>query len=254
MILAFDIGNTNIVLVGITDGKIDFIARTSTDRIKTADQYGIQIKNILELYNVDINKISGSIIASGVPPVLNAMKNAVELVTGSKPLVVGPGVKTGLNIVMDNPATVGADRIVCAIAGLSLAKTPLTIIDMGTATTIDVVDANKNYIGGLIMPGLKSSLDSLSEKAAQLPEISIEQPKQVIGKNTVDCMRNGFMYGFASMLDGCIERVEEQIGQKTSVIITGGLSKFVVPLCKREMLYADDLLLTGLYIIYKKNT
>ncbi|MBQ9519219.1 MAG: type III pantothenate kinase [Firmicutes bacterium] len=253
MILAIDIGNTNIVMGGITDGKIEFIARTSTDRIKTADQYGIQIKNILELYNIDIKKIDGSIIASVVPPVLNAMKGAVELVTGSKPLIVGPGVKTGLNIVMDNPASVGADRIVCAIAGLSMHKPPLVMIDMGTATTIDVVDENKNYIGGCIMPGLKSSLDALSEKAAQLPEISLEEPKSIIGKNTVDCMRSGFMFGFASMLDGCIDRVEEHLGKKANVIITGGLSRFIKPLCRREMTFADDLLLTGLYIIYKKN-
>ena len=253
MILAIDIGNSNIVLGGITDGIIDFIARTSTDRIKTADQYGIQIKNILELYNVDAKKIDGSIIASVVPPVMNAIKGAVELVTGCKPLVVGPGVKTGLNIVMDNPGSVGADRIVCAIAGLSMNKPPLVMIDMGTATTIDVVDEKKNYIGGCIMPGLRSSLDALSEKTAQLPEISLEAPKNIIGKNTVDCRCSGFLYGFASMLDGCIERVEEQLGQKVSVIITGGLSRFVMPLCKRKMTYADDLLLKGLYIIYKKN-
>lgn len=252
MLLAIDVGNTNIVMGGITEGKIDFIARTSTDRIKTDAQYGIQIKNILELYNVDINRIKGCVISSVVPPVLNALKGAVELVTGCKPLIVGPGVKTGLNILMDNPAAVGSDLIVNAVAALNEYKPPLIIIDMGTATTISVVDEKKNYIGGCIMPGIKTSLDALSARAAQLPEISLEDPKNIIGKNTVDCMRNGFVYGNAAMLDGYIERIEEQMG-KCTTIITGGLSRFIVPHCKKSMIYSEDLLLKGLYVIYNMN-
>lgn len=252
MILTIDIGNSNIVLGGITDGNIDFIARTSTDRIKTIDQYGIQIKNILELYNVNINTITGSIISSVVPPVSNAVKGAVELVTGCTPMVVGPGIKTGLNILMDDPASVGADLIVNAVAALDMFKPPIIIVDMGTATTISVVDKNRNYIGGSIMPGVKTSLDALSAKAAQLPEISLENPKHIIGKNTVDCMRSGFVYGNAAMLDGYIERIEETVG-KCTFVITGGLSRFITPYCKKDIAYVEDLLLRGLYIIYNKN-
>lgn len=253
MLLAIDIGNTNIVIGCITNGKIDFIARTSTDKRKTDDQYGIQIKNILELYNVNIKEITGSIISSVVPPVLNAVKRAVKMVTGKDAMVVGPGVKTGLNILMDNPATVGTDLIVNAVAALAEYKPPLIIIDMGTATTISVVDKNRNYIGGCIMPGIKISLEALSSRTAQLPHISLEEPKSAIGKNTIDCMRSGVIYGNAGMIDGCIDRIEQELGEKTTVIMTGGLGRFIVDYCKHSFVYSDDLLLKGLYIIYNKN-
>lgn len=254
MLLAIDIGNTNIVIGCITDGKIDFIARTSTDKSKTADQYGIQIKNILELYGVDSKKINGSIISSVVPPVLNAVKSAVVMVTGIDPMIVGPGIKTGLNILMDNPATVGSDLIVNAVAALADYEPPIIIIDMGTATTISVVDKNKNYIGGFIMPGIRVSLDALSSRTAQLPHISLEDPKQIIGKNTIDCMRSGIIYGNAGMIEGCVKRVEEELGEKATVVVTGGLGKYIAKHCNIDIVCAEDLLLKGLDIIYRKNS
>ena len=253
MILAIDIGNTNIVLGGITHGKVDFMARLSTNRIKTEDEYGVEIMNVLKLYNVDRRKIEGGIISSVVPSVLNAIKLAVEMVIGSEPLVVGPGIKTGLNILMDNPGAVGSDRIVSAIAALNEFKPPIIIVDMGTATTIDVIDKKKNYIGGAIMPGVNISLQALSSQTAQLPSIGLEKPKRAIGKNTIECMRSGVVFGTAGMIDGCVERIKEELGEDCNVIITGGLGKNFAEVCKGSYKYDGELLLKGLYIIYTKN-
>lgn len=253
MILAIDIGNTNIVIGCISDGKVEFMARLSTNRIKTEDEYGVQIMNVLKLYNVDRRKIEGGIISSVVPPVLSAIKLAVEMVIGKEPLVVGPGVKTGLNILMDNPGAVGSDRIVSAVAALTMYKPPILIVDMGTATTIDTIDAKGNYVGGCIMPGVNISLQALSSRTAQLPAISFEKPKKAIGKNTIDCMRSGVVFGTAGMIDGCVERIEEELGKKCNVIITGGLGKNFAEICKGDYEYDPELLLKGLYIIYNKN-
>ncbi len=253
MILVIDIGNTNIVLGGITEGKVDFMARLSTNRIKTEDEYGIDIMNILKLYSVDRKKIEGGIIASVVPPITSAIKLAVKKVIGQEPLVVGPGVKTGLNILMDNPSAVGSDLIVSAVAALDEFKPPIIVVDMGTATTIAVVDKNRNYIGGAIMPGVNISLQALSAGAAQLPAISLEKPKKAIGKNTIECMRSGVVFGTAGMIDGCVERIESEVGEKCQVVITGGLGKNFAEICKGDYIYNEELLLKGLYIIYKKN-
>lgn len=253
MLLAIDIGNTNIVLGTILDGEIQFVARIATDRTQTEDEYAIELKNILELYRVDVLSIKDSIISSVVPPVFNAIKQAVFKVTGKLPIVVGPGVKNGLNILMDNPAQVGSDLVVNAVAGLKEYKPPLIIVDMGTATTISVVDKNRNYIGGCIMPGVKISLDALSRIAAQLPAISLENPKKNIGKNTIDCMRSGVINGNAAMIDGMILRIEEELSEKATVIATGGVAKFIVPYCKKEIICDENLLLKGLYYIYQKN-
>lgn len=254
MILAIDIGNTNIVLGAVTNGNIDFMARISTDKLKTEDEYGAQILSIMNLYHIDVNHFEGGIISSVVPPVLNCIKKAITRLIGKEPMVVGPGVKTGLNILMDNPATVGSDMIVCAVAALEQYKPPVMIVDMGTATTISVVDKNRNYIGGCIMPGVNVSLEAISNKTAQLPHISLEKPKSAIGKNTIDCMRSGVLYGNAAMIEGCIERMEEEIGQKTNVVVTGGLGKNIAALCKRQFDYDPELLIKGMYIIYKKNS
>ncbi len=254
MILAIDIGNSNIVFgVMDKDGKSVFNSRIKTDSSRTADQYAIDFKNILELYGADKNAINGGIISSVVPPVLNAVKQAVKTVTGIEPLVVGPGIKTGLNILMDNPAQVGSDLIVTAVAALSLYKPPVIIIDMGTATTIEVVDKNKNYIGGCICPGVKTSLDALSGKTAQLPYISLSDPKNPIGKNTIDCMRSGIIYGSAAMIDGLIDYFEEELGSKTQRVATGGISSKIIPYCKNKIDVCENLLMQGLFTIYYKN-
>jgi len=255
MILAIDIGNTNIVL-GVIDNKtgdIFFTARISTDRTFTADQYGVQFKNIIELYNVDSDNIDGCIISSVVPPVLNAVSGGVKRLTGLDSIIVGPGVKTGLNILMDNPAQLGSDLVVNAVSALEKFKPPIIIVDMGTATTVSVVDSKKNYIGGCIMPGIRVSLDAISKNAAQLPGISLSEPKRTIGKNTVECMRSGVIYGNAAMIDGMIERIEEELGSKGTVIATGGIAELIMPYCKKKIIYDENLLLRGLYFIYKKN-
>lgn len=254
MILAIDIGNTNIVTGVITkEGRALFNSRIKTDSSRTADQYAIDLKNILELYGTRAGDIDGSIISSVVPPVLNAIKVAVKIVTGKYPLIIGPGIKTGLNILTDNPSATGSDRIVTAVAALSKFKPPIIIIDMGTATTIEVVDKNKNYIGGCICPGVMTSLDALSSKAAQLPFISLEKPKNAIGKNTVDCMRNGVILGSAAMLDGLIDYFEEELGEKTTHVATGGLNQKIIPYCRHKIYSCENLLMEGLYIIYNKN-
>ena len=253
MLLAIDIGNTNIVIGGIRDDKIIFKARIATDRTRTSDQYGVEIKNMVEAFGAKIADISDCIISSVVPPVFNSVKTGVIKVIGKQPMVVVPGLKTGLNIHVDVPSQVGSDRIVVAVAALAEYKAPLILMDMGTATTIEVVEPDNIYMGGVIFPGVKVSLDALTSRAAQLPGISLDQPKNVIGKNTVDCMRSGMMYGSAAMIDGLVERMEEELGHSCTLIATGGLAQFITPLCKRKIIVEKDLLLKGLNIIYKKN-
>lgn len=254
MILAVDIGNSNIVLGCIDEKNIYFVARIATDPLKSSDQYAVEIKNIVELYGLSLSKIDGSIISSVVPPLSNTVKESVRMITNKKTLVVAPGLKTGLNILMDNPAQLGSDLVVVSVAALSEYENSLIIIDMGTATTMSVIDKNRNYIGGAIIPGVKLSIDALSSRTAQLPHISLEPPKKIIGKNTIECMTSGCICGNAAILDGMIERIEEELGYPTTVIATGGLSQFIVPLCKHKITYDENLLLKGLYIIYKKNS
>ena len=253
MLLAIDIGNTNIVIGGIKDNQIVFEARIATDRSKTSDQYAVDIKDILSLFDVKAEDIQDCIISSVVPPVFNSVRTGILKVTGKSPMVVGPGLKTGLKIHMDNPAQVGSDRIVIAVAALAEYKPPLILMDLGTATTLEVVAEDNSYLGGCIIPGVRISLDALTSRTAQLPGIRLEQPKRVIGKNTVDCMRSGIMYGTAAMIDGMLDRIEEELGTSTTVIATGGIAQFVVPLCRREIKLEKDLMLKGLNLIYQKN-
>ncbi len=253
MLLAIDIGNTNLVIGCMEGDQILFKARIATDHNRTSDQYGVEIKNMIEAYGVNIFDIDDCIISSVVPPVFNSVKTGIYKVTGLQPMVVGPGLKTGLNIHMDVPSQVGSDRIVIAVAALAEYQAPLILMDLGTATTIEVVEPENKYIGGIIFPGVRVSLDALTSRAAQLPGISLDQPRHVIGKNTVDCMRSGMMYGTAAMIDGLIERIEEELGHSATIIATGGMAQFITPLCKREIILDKDLLLKGLNEIYKKN-
>lgn len=254
MLLAIDIGNTNIVIGGIDGGgKIAFEARIATDRIKTSDQYGAEIKSMLSLFDTKPRDVADCIISSVVPPVFNSVRTGVMKVTGKAPMVVGPGLKTGLNIQMDTPSQVGSDRIVIAVAALAEYEPPLTLLDLGTATTIEVVGKGSAYLGGCIIPGVRISLEALTSRTAQLPGISLDRPKKIIGKNTVDCMRSGIMYGTAAMLDGMLDRVEEELGFSTTVVATGGMAQSIIPLCRREIKLERDLLLKGLNIIYQKN-
>lgn len=253
MILAIDMGNTNIVIGCIDSDQTYFAERITTNHNKTGMEYAINIKNILEIHGIDTAKIEGAILSSVVPPLNAAISSAVKKILGYHPMLVGSGIKTGMNILMDNPKTVGSDMIVDAVAAIRDYPSPIIIIDMGTATTMSVVDQAGNYIGGVILPGLRVSLDSLSRNAAQLPDISLDIPKKVIGKNTIDCMRSGIMYGNAGMIDGIIDRMEAELGQKASVVATGGLSRFIVPLCRHKIVYDEALLLKGLLILYEKN-
>ena len=253
MLLAIDIGNTNIVIGCMRDDEIVFKARIATDRLRTSDQYGVEIKNMIEAFGVNLKEIDDCIISSVVPPVFNSVRTGVLKIIGKQPMVVSPGLKTGLNIHVDVPSQVGSDRIVIAVAALAEYEAPLILMDLGTATTIEVVVPDNVYLGGVIFPGVMVSLDALTSRAAQLPGISLDKPKAVIGKNTVDCMRSGMMYGTAAMIDGIIERIEEELGHKTTIVATGGLARFITPLCKREIILERDLLLEGLNIIYKKN-
>ena len=253
MLLAIDIGNTNIVIGGISNDTIVFKARIATDRIKTSDQYGVEIKNMLEAFGVKCSDVDDCIISSVVPPVFNSLNTGVIKVIGKKPMVVGPGLKIGLNIHMDIPSQVGSDLIVAAVAALDGYEAPILLIDMGTATTIQVIEPRNVFIGGVILPGVMLSLDALSSRAAQLPGISLEKPRQIIGKNTIDCMRSGAMYGTAAMIDGIIDRIARELGHSFTVIATGGIAQFIIPLCDHEITLEKDLQLKGLNLIYKKN-
>ena len=253
MILAIDIGNTNIVL-GCVDGeKTYFIERLSTIKTKMELEYAIDIKMVLDIHGIDPTKLEGAIVSSVVPQITSVVKEAAQKIIKKETLVVGPGVKTGLNILMDNPAQLGSDLVADAVAGIAEYKPPLIIFDLGTATTVSVVDAKKNYIGGMIYPGINVSLNALTANASQLQGIGLEAPKKIIGKNTIECMKSGVLYSSAAALDGIIERLEEELGQKATAIATGGLAKKVVPYCKKKIISDDDLLLKGLRVIYDKN-
>ena len=253
MLLAIDIGNTNIVMGCIRNDEILFTARIATERNRTSDQYGVEIKNMLETFGVCTDDISDCIISSVVPPVFNSVKTGVIKVIKRQPMIVGAGLKTGLNLHVPVPSQVGSDRIVIAVAALAEYKAPLILMDLGTATTIEVVEPENVYVGGVIFPGVKTSLDALVNNAAQLPGVSLDQPKKVIGNNTVDCIRSGMMYGTAAMIDGIVDRMEEELGHSATLIATGGMAQFITPLCKHSIILDRDLLMKGLNILYKKN-
>ena len=253
MILTIDIGNSNIVLGGVKDDQIIFEARLRTEVTKTSDQYCVDLKILMEVYGVSNKDIEGTIIASVVPQVLNSMRTAIQKLTGKVPLVVGPGLKTGLNILLENPGQTGADLVVADVAALREHKPPLIVIDMGTATTMSVLDKNGAHIGGCIIPGVKISMDALTDRTALLPGLQLDQPKKAIGRNTIDAMRSGIMLGTACMLDGMVERMEAELGCKTTVIITGGIAKFIAPMCKTPMIYDKDLIIKGLAALYRDN-
>lgn len=253
MILTVDIGNSNIVIGGVQDDEIVFEARLRTESTKTSDQYCVDLKILLDVYGISPREIEGGIIASVVPQVLNSFQTAIKKLTGHTPLVVGPGLKTGLNILLENPSQTGADLVVGCVAALREHKPPMIVVDMGTATTMVVLDKNGALVGGCICPGVKISMDALTERTALLPGLQLDQPKKAIGRNTIDCMRSGIMMGSAAMLDGMIDRMEEELGCQTTVLATGGIAKFVLPLCKHTIHYDKDLLVKGLAVLYREN-
>lgn len=253
MILAIDVGNTNIVIGCCKENNIKFVERLSTNPSNTVLEYVISFKTVLELYNIDPLSIEGGIISSVVPSVVTAIKSAVKKLTGKDFMVIGPGLKTGLSICIDNPAQLGSDLVVDAVAGINEYDLPLVIFDMGTATTVSVIDDNKNYLGGMIIPGVSVSLNSLISRTSQLPKISLDPPKRIIGKNTIECMKSGILYSAASSIDGIIERIEEDLGKKVCAIATGGLAGIIIPYCNHNVILDDELLLKGLLLIYNRN-
>lgn len=253
MILAIDVGNTNIVIGGFEGEKILFRERVSTNRTATDLEYAVTVKTALHMNHFSVESVDGAVMSSVVPSVTSTFSRAIEKLCDVEVLVVGPGVKTGLSIVIDNPKQLGSDLVVDAVAGIHEYKVPMIVIDMGTATTFSVIDKNKNYIGGLITPGMAVATDALVSRTSQLQRFSFDVPKRVIGTNTVDCMKSGIMYSNATAIDGIIDRIEEELGEKCTVVATGGLSGTVTPLCRKEIILDDDLLLKGLMVIYKKN-
>lgn len=253
MILAIDVGNTNIV-IGCCEGKsIKFVERISTKPDNTVLEYAVSFKTVLELYGIDPQSIDGAIISSVVPSVTYTISSAVKKIVGVEAKVIGPGIKTGVNIVIDNPAQLGSDLVVDAAAGIAEYPLPLIIFDMGTATTASVIDKNGNYLGGMIIPGVNISLNALTAGTSQLPRINLVPPKKVIGRNTVDCMKSGILFGTAASLDGIIDRIEAELGEKATVVATGGLAGSIIPYCNKKIILDDELLLKGLIVIYNKN-
>lgn len=253
MLLAIDIGNTNITLGVYDEQVLLFTGRLTTENKTTADQYAIYIKDVLALHNCSQEDIEDCIIASVVPTVATAVKQAISFLCDIVPLELGPGIKTGLNIKIDNPAQLGADLVAGAVGAINEYTLPCVVIDMGTATTLSVIDENATYRGGVIAAGVRLTLKALTENTAALPSVSIDAPRNVIGTNTVDCMQSGLVYGTAAMLDGLIEQISAQLGTMPTVVATGGLSHQIVPHCRHDIIYNENLLLEGLREIYERN-
>lgn len=253
LLLAIDVGNTNITIGAYDGSELVFTARMTTDLGYTADQYAIGLNSLLRLNKTDPGSFDGSIISSVVPPITNPISRAVERLTGTRPLIVGPGIKTGLNILIDDPSQLGADIAVAAVAARALYHYPSVICDLGTASTIFVLDKKGNMIGGLIYPGVRTSLEALVQNTSLLQLISFDAPARVIGKNTVESMQSGVIYGGASLLDGMISRIEKELGESVTAIATGGLARGIIDHCEREFIYNENLILEGLKIVYDKN-
>jgi type III pantothenate kinase len=253
MVLCIDIGNTNIEVGGVSSDDICFQERMSTEIDRTELEYAILLNSALRIHKVNPDEIEGSIISSVVPPLVHIMKDAVRKLLGITPLVVGAGIKTGLDIKIDNPKVLGADIVVDSVAARDKFGAPVIVIDMGTATTITVINNKGIYIGGVIIPGVRTSLEALVSDTSQLPRVSLSAPKRCICTNTVDCMKSGIINGQAAMIDGMIERFESELGYATTHVATGGLARVIIPKCHNKYIIDNDLMLEGLKIIYDKN-
>ena len=253
MILTIEIGNSTITLGGVEGDEIRFECRINTDRVKTSDTYCIDLKTLFEIYGVELSTIEGVIISSVVPQVMNSVRTAIRKLLDLEPLIVGPGLKTGLNIRLENPGQMGAGLVAADVAALAEYKPPLIIIDMGTATTMSVLDPDGAHLGGCLCPGVKISLDALTSRTSLLPGIQLDSPRQAVGRNTADAMRSGIMFGTASMLDGMIDRFRAETGWDFTIVATGGLAKHIVPLCHNGIVYDRHLIIKGLAKLYRDN-
>lgn len=253
MLLAIDVGNTTIMLGTIEDGTIVNIVRIHTEPRYTAAEYGIQLRQLMDYYGIDSSRLDGAIICSVVPTVTEALCEAVFHLTGLNCMVVGPGIKTGMNVRIDDPSTLAGDLVVGSVATIAYYGTPAIVLNMGTATTLTVVDEKGTYRGGTIIPGIELGLQALSAGTSLLPDISVTPPKKVIATNTVDAMRSGAVFATAAMIDGMIERMEQELGQHCIVVATGILCSAIIPQCRHAIIQDDDLLLKGLWTLYRKN-
>ncbi len=253
MVLAVDVGNTHTVLGCIEEGNIRCIERIVTNPMSTGSEYAVQLRQILEFEEIDYKNLEGAILSSVVPQVDEAIKTAIRKLTGKEPLVVGAGIRTGLNIKIDDPSQAGADLVAACVGALEEYGTPLIVLDLGTATTAMVLDQNGAFRGGAIMSGVKLSLNALTEHTSLLQQVSVEAPKNCIGTNTVDCLKAGAVFGHAAMIDGIIDRMEQELGYTSKVVATGGLSRAIVKECRHEIIVDDNLLLKGLWILFRKN-
>ena len=235
------------------NGKVLFTARVATDRQKTEDEYASILSSILQMRGVDPEKTEGGILSSVVPPLNSTLLGAAETITGKKFLQVSPALETGLTLKVDNPTALGSDRIVDAVAACAEYPLPLIVFDLGTCTTVSVVDAEGAFRGGVICAGVRISQEALTSQTSQLPGISLDTPRKVIGRNTVDSMRSGAILGTAAMVDGLIDRIRREMGIEATVVMTGGMGRRIYPSCRRDIHYDGDLLLKGLWILYQKN-
>jgi type III pantothenate kinase len=238
---------------GFEGDELKFVSRVVTQPRRTSDQYAVETGDIMRLYSIDTSSVDGAVISSVVPELTGVMQQAVKMLTGVDALIVGPGVKSGIHILIDNPAQLGADIVACAAAAADRGRLPCIIYDMGTATTVSVLDSQGRFIGAVICAGVGTTLDMFTSRTALLPHVSIEAPKRIIGKNTIHSMQSGLIYGTASMLDGIAERIEEEIGERAHIIATGGMAQDIVKYCKKTPELCDHLLLEGLKLIYEKN-
>jgi type III pantothenate kinase len=253
MIFVLDVGNTNIVL-GLYEGdELIHHWRIGTDKDKSEDEYGMLIKNLFQHVGIDFTDIKGIIISSVVPPIMFALDRMCEKYFHIQPLIIGPGIKTGLNIKYENPREVGADRIVNAVAAIELYDSPLIIVDFGTATTYCYIDENKQYMGGAIAPGINISTEALYTYASKLPRIEIARPNGIIGKNTVNAMQAGILFGYVGQVEGIVSRMKSQAKAQPKVIATGGLASLIAEECSVIDHVDPFLTLKGLYIVYLKN-